>query len=102
MNLPQLLAFSAVSALLLPGVGLAGSAETVTPTRGSAEYSSPISEVDACNQAQYRMPPSAMATAMQLSTAISGEYATFTCRVKWSLTPSTPPTYRPILFSPSA
>ena len=40
--------------------------------------------------------------AMRVSTAVSGEYATFTCRVKWSLAPATPPTYRPILFSPSA
>jgi hypothetical protein len=48
------------------------------------------------------MPPSANVKAMRVSTAVSGEYATFTCRVKWSLAPATPPTYRPILFSPSA
>jgi hypothetical protein len=48
------------------------------------------------------MPANATATAMRLSTAIKGEYATFTCRVKWSLSPAARPTYRPILFSPSA
>ncbi|MCP9806859.1 hypothetical protein KBY71_10080 [Cyanobium sp. T1B-Tous] len=100
---PRLLALSAAAALLLPGMALAGRpGTTVTPPNTITEYSSPVSEVDACNQAQYRMPPAAIVTAMRVSTAISGEYATFTCRVKWSLSPATPPTYRPILFSPSA
>ena len=100
---PRLLALSAAAALLVPGMALAEPAgTTVTPANGTSEYSSPVSEVDACNQAQYRMPPSAIVTAMRLSTAISGEYATFTCRVKWSLSPAARPTYRPILFSPSA
>jgi hypothetical protein len=39
---------------------------------------------------------------MRVSTAIKGEYGSFTCRVKWSLSPSARPTYRPILFSRSA
>lgn len=100
---PRLLALSAAAALLVPGMALAKPAgTTVTPANGTSEYSSPVSEVDACNQAQYRMPPSANVKAMRVSTAVSGEYATFTCRVKWSLAPATPPTYRPILFSPSA
>ncbi|MBD2422048.1 hypothetical protein [Cyanobium sp. FACHB-13342] len=100
---PRLLALSAAATLLVPGMALAGRpGTTVTPVNTTTEYSSPVSEVDACNQAQYRMPPSAIVKAMRVSTAISGEYATFTCRVKWSLTPTTPPTYRPILFSPSA
>jgi hypothetical protein len=100
---PLLLALGGAAALFIPGMALAGpSGTTVTPAQSPTEYSSPVSEVDACNQAQYRMPPSAIVKAMRVSTAITGEYATFTCRVKWSLSPSTPPTYRPILFSPSA
>jgi hypothetical protein len=100
---PLLLALGGAAALFIPGMALAGpSGTTVTPAQSPTEYSSPVSEVDACNQAQYRMPPSAIVKAMRVSTAITGEYATFTCRVKWSLSPATPPTYRPILFSPSA
>jgi hypothetical protein len=122
---PRLLALCAATALLLPGVAQAGrpgttvtpqapspagstTTDTTTPdsttgpTSSTAEYTSSISEVDACNQAQYRMPQNATATAMKVSTAIEGEYATFTCRVNWSLSPSARPTYRPILFSPSA
>lgn len=55
----------------------------------------------ACNQAAYRMLPSANFKAMRMSTAGSGEYATFPSRVKLTLAPATPLTYRPILFSPS-
>ena len=69
---------------------------------GTEEYSSTISEVDACNRAQNLTPENATVTAMHVSTKVTGEYATFTCRVKWSLSPSARPTDRPILFSPSA
>jgi hypothetical protein len=101
--LPCLLALCSTASLLAPCSALAGQAEAkAAPTSGTVEYSSDVSEVDSCNQAQYRMPADATATAMRLSTAIKGEYATFTCRVKWSLSPSARPTYRPILFSPSA
>ena len=55
----------------------------MTPANGTSEYSWLVSEVDACNQAQYRMLPSANVKAMRVSTA-------------------SPLTYRPILFSPSA
>ena len=88
-----LLALCTNASLLAPGAAQAG---------GTVEYSSGVSEVDSCNQAQYLMPANATATAMRLSTSIKGENATFTCRVKWSLSPSARPTYRPILFSPSA
>ena len=47
------------------------------------------------------MLPSANFKAMSMSTAGSGEYATFPSRVKLTLAPATPLTYRPILFSPS-
>jgi len=101
--LPCLLALCSTASLLAPCSALAGQAEAkAAPTSGTVEYSSDVSEVDSCNQAQYRMPADATATAMRLSTAIKGEYATFTCRVKWSLSPAARPTYRPILFSPSA
>ena len=100
---PRLLALCAATALLLPGMAQADQAGTkAAPTRGTVEYSSDISEVDSCNQAQYRIPQNATVTAMRASTGIKGEYGTFTCRVTWSLSPSARPTYRPILFSPSA
>jgi hypothetical protein len=100
---PRLLALCAAIALLQPGLVQADpTAAQKAPTRGTAEYSSTLSEVDSCNQAQSRIPPNATVTAMRISTAIRGEYGTFTCRVKWSLSPSAKPTYRPILFSPSA
>lgn len=104
----RLLALGAATALLLPGAALADSAPSQpapsqpAPSSGTADYSSGISEVDACNQAQGRIPQAATVTAMRVSTAITGEYGTFTCRVRWSLSPSARPTYRPILFSPSA
>ena len=100
---PCLLALCTTASLLAPGAAQAGQPETkAAPTSGTVEYSSGVSEVDSCNQAQYRMPANATATAMRLSTAIQGEYANFTCRVNWSLSPAARPTYRPILFSPSA
>jgi hypothetical protein len=100
---PRLLALCAATALLQPGLVQAEpTAAQKTPTSGTAEYSSGISEVDSCNQAQSRIPPNATVTAMRVSTAIRGEYGTFTCRVNWSLSPSAKPTYRPILFSASA
>jgi len=105
---PRLLALCAATAcaataLVVPGLAQAESTgPQKAPVSGSAEYSSAISEVDSCSQAQYRIPPNATVTSMRVSTATSGEYGTFTCRVKWSLSPSARPTYRPILFSPSA
>jgi len=39
----------------------------------SSSFSSRISEVDACNQAQYRMIPSANVKTMHLSTAVRGQ-----------------------------
>lgn len=100
---PRLLALCAATALLLPGLAQADQkGATVLPTQGSVVYSSDISEVDSCNQAQYRIPQNATVTAMNVSTGIRGVYGTFTCRVTWSLSPSVRPTYRPILFSPSA
>jgi hypothetical protein len=100
---PRLLALCAATALLLPGLAQAEpTSPKKAPTSGTSEYRSAISEVDSCNQAQSRIPQDATVTAMRVSTAISGEYGTFTCRVKWSLSPSARPTYRPILFSRSA
>jgi hypothetical protein len=98
---PCLLALYTTASLLAPCAAQA-EAKAAPTSGGTVEYSSDVSEVDSCNQAQYRMPADATATAMRVSTAIKGEYATFTCRVKWSLSPSARPTYRPILFSPSA
>ena len=99
----RLVALCTAACLLLPAAAQADKVETkASPISCTVEFSSAISEVDSCNQAQYRMPANATATAMQASSVIKGEYATFTCRLKWSLLPSARPTYRPILFSPSA
>jgi len=100
---PRLLALCAATALLQPGLVQAEpTAAQKTPASGTSNDSSAISEVDSCNQAQSRIPQNATVTAMRVSTAIKGEHSTFTCRVKWSLSPSARPTYRPILFSRSA
>lgn len=100
---PQLFALCAATTLALPGTAQAESTSPPkAPSSGTSEYSSAISEVDSCNQAQSQIPQNATVTAMRVSTAIKGEYGTFTCRVKWSLAPSARPTYRPILFSRSA
>ena len=100
---PHLFALCAVTALALPSA--AQTEPTISPkasSSGTSDYSSAISEVDSCNQAQSRIPQNSTVTAMRVSTAIKGEYGSFTCRVKWSLSPSARPTYRPILFSRSA
>lgn len=104
----RLLALCAATSLALPALALPGLAQTepASPpkalTSGTSEYRSAISEVDSCNQAQSRIPPNATVTAMRVSTAMSGAYGSFSCRVTWSLSPSARPTYRPILFSRSA
>jgi len=100
---PRLFALCAATALALPGLAQTEpTSPPKAPSSGTSEFSSAISEVDACNQAQSRRPENATVTAMRVSTAIKGEYGTFTCRVQWSLSPSARPTYRPILFSRSA
>jgi len=45
----------------------------MSPANGTSEYNLFVVEVDACNQAQSRMIPSANVKTMRLSTAVSGE-----------------------------
>ena len=82
------------SALLLGGLvswPAAGRADTSTVT-------SSISEVDACNQAQYLMPEKAVLQGFRLSSKTTKTEVHFTCTVAWSTTVKPQPTYRPILF----
>ena len=80
--------------LLLGGLGL-----TPTALAGSTTFQSAISEVDACNQAQYQMPAKATEQGFVLKTRTdkSGA-ASFSCRVNWTEKATAQPTDRPILF----
>jgi hypothetical protein len=73
---------------LLPSAGLAG----------SSRYTSGVSEVDACNQAQYLMPAGAVLQGFQLDTSTRQGITSFSCQVRWSDRPGAQPTQRPILF----
>ncbi|WP_398333029.1 hypothetical protein [Vulcanococcus sp.] len=80
--------------LLLGGLGLAPAA-----LAGSTTYQSAISEVDACNQAQYLMPTKATVQGFVLKTRTDSKGATrFSCRVNWTDKANAQPTDRPILF----
>ena len=80
--------------LLLAGLGLAPAA-----LAGSNTYQSAISEVDACNQAQYLMPAKATVQGFVLKTRTDSKGATrFSCRVNWTDKANAQPTDRPILF----
>ncbi len=66
---------------------------------GSTTYQSAISEVDACNQAQYLMPTKATVQGFVLKTRTDSKGATrFSCRVNWTDKANAQPTDRPILF----
>ena len=96
---PRLLALSAAAALLVPGMALAKPAETtVPPANGTSEYSSPVSEVDACNQAQYLMPEKAVVQEFRYRVSSTKNGNSFICSVRWSDKASAQPTDRPILF----
>ena len=80
--------------LLLGGLGLAPAA-----LAGSTTVQSAISEVDACNQAQYLMPAKATVQGFVLKTRSDQTGAiSFSCRVNWTDKASAQPTDRPILF----
>lgn len=71
------------------------------PAPGRAEsssYTSSISEVDACNQAQYQMPPKAVVQQFRLRTTQQGSNVRFACAVEWSSASNAKPSNRPILF----
>jgi len=85
--------------LLFAGLLLGGLGLTPTALAGSTTFQSAISEVDACNQAQYQMPAKATVQGFVLKTRTdkSGA-ASFSCRVNWTEKATAQPTARPILF----
>ena len=64
----------------------------------STRYSSPISEVDACNQAQYQMPEAAVVKGFRLNTRSDRQGNHFDCTVSWTRNSKASPTYAPITF----
>lgn len=86
--------FLLTAGLLLGGIALTPQAAQA----GWSEYSSAISEVDACNQAQYLMPEQAVVQEFRYGMRSNKEGNTFTCKVRWSENANAQPTDRPILF----
>lgn len=71
------------------------------PSPGRAEsssFTSAISEVDACNQAQYLMPGRAVVQRFRLNTTEQNKAVRFACTVDWSSAATAKPSGRPILF----
>jgi hypothetical protein len=82
------------SGLVLGGIAMAPQAAEA----GWSQYTSTISEVDACNQAQYLMPEQAMVQEFRTSTTSSKSGNSFRCKVRWSDKAGAKATDRPILF----
>ena len=80
--------------LLLGGLALAPTAALA----GWSEYNSAISEVDACNQAQYLMPEKAVAQEFRYRVSSTKSGNSFICKVRWSDNAKAQATDRPILF----
>lgn len=94
--------FSVSARLAALGLALTAGA-LLTPAAARADwvrYTSRVSEVDACNQAQYLVPEGATVTTMQVRQVTNKDGYGFTCRVKWSQSPQAQPTRMPILFGP--
>ncbi len=71
----------------LPGLGaLETYLENFVPgaLSSSVSYTSNISEVDACNQAQYLMPENSRVSKFTVMTGRSLSGTTFTCRARWT------------------
>lgn len=76
---------------------LLGAALLLAPTAAQAgwsEYTSNISEVDACNQAQYLMPEQAVPQQYVLK----AKHGTFRCKVRWSDKAGAEPSNMPVLL----
>ena len=85
--------------LLLGGLALAPTAAQA----GWSHYSSAISEVDACNQAQYLMPENSKVDRFSVSTQRGLGGNSFRCRVYWTYQsdtyyPANKPQDQPILM----
>jgi len=76
--------------LLLGGVAVVPSAAQA----GWSEYTSNISEVDACNQAQYLMPEQAVPQQYVLKV----KDGNFRCKVRWSDKAGAEPSNLPVLL----
>lgn len=88
----------------LAAVSLAvASGAVLAPVAARADWvttGSRVSEVDACNQAQYLVPQGATVTTMKVSQFTDQQGYGFICKVKWSNAPLAQPTRMPILFGP--
>jgi hypothetical protein len=82
------------SGLVLGGIALAPQAAEA----GWSQYTSTVSEVDACNQAQYLMPEQAVVQEFSYSTTSSKSGNNFRCKVRWSDKAGAKASDRPILF----
>ena len=82
------------SGLMLGAVALAPQAAKA----GWSQYTSSISEVDACNQAQYLMPEQAVVQEFRYSTTTNKSGNQFRCKGRWSDKPGAKVSDRPILF----
>lgn len=98
---------SLMSSALVAGVLLlTGDAIAATASSGSADQRKPtqafissrISEVDACNQAQYQIPEGSVLQGFRFGTSADKQGPLFTCTVSWSNDSKAAPTERPILF----
>lgn len=89
-------------ALRVPlSAGLLLGCMTLAPTAAQAgwsAFSSAISEVDACNQAQYLMPEKAVVQEFRYRVSSSANGNSFHCKVRWSDAAGAKATDRPILY----
>ena len=89
-------------ALRIPlGAGLLLGCLALAPTAAQAgwsEFSSAISEVDACNQAQYLMPEKAVVQEFRYRVSSNASGNSFRCKVRWSEAAGAKAADRPILF----
>ena len=94
------------SMLPMGGLALAATATAValfSPGAARADwvrFTSRVSEVDACNQAQGLVPENSTVTTMKVRQFTDQQGYGFTCKVKWSSSPKAKPTRMPILFGP--
>lgn len=78
---------------------IGGAALAVAPARAAvANYSSYVSEVDACNRAQLPLPATATVTGMRVRTGRQGNTVIYSCSVNWTDRSGATPSGKPILF----
>ena len=84
--------------LLTAGLLFAGLCWAPAARAGWSEYTSNISEVDACNQAQYLMPEKAVVQEFRYRVSSNASGNSFRCKVRWSDSANAQPSYEPILL----